>query len=313
MRQALRGSNSNGSIDRIGAPGTASRFMRKRLVVLLLFGLVLGGLILSSMSLVMHQSSGMTSAGSDQPLHLRLQVKSRRAPADADPVATSSGSGSSSSKESNNQHQEQGKPGRGKHAADSQEQQQTGATSASQSAHTQWHRWRWKHSKQQPKQVQHKQSGPLWTPGTGSSSQTGSAGLALPSNLVEQLQQQPPAELTAATPLTKTAASQAAAAVAAPEDLSLILATENDRERHQQQQQQSSQGVAAVGVQPGVDPVDATSAYIKARGVAPTRVKHPLWWHGPMWAGSGYGSGEPHQQCCCHEPAWLSSNMTLVG
>lgn len=137
------------------------------------------------------------------------------------------------------------------------------------------------------------QSGPLRTTATGSNSQTGSAGLALPSNLVEQLQKQPPGELTAATPLTKPAASQvAAAAIAAPEDLSLILATENDRERQQQQQQQPSQGMAAVGVQPGVDPVDATSAYIEARGVPPTRVKHPLWWHGPMWAGSGYGSGE---------------------
>jgi hypothetical protein len=49
-------------------------------------------------------------------------------------------------------------------------------------------------------------------------------------------------------------------------------------------------------LQEGVDPYDGTSVYIKHRGVEPTRLKHPLWWHGPVWSGSGYGSGA-HIMC----------------
>jgi hypothetical protein len=49
---------------------------------------------------------------------------------------------------------------------------------------------------------------------------------------------------------------------------------------------------AAGTVHAGLDPVDTTSSYIMQRGEAPTRLKYPLWWHGPMWSGSGYGRGE---------------------
>jgi hypothetical protein len=49
---------------------------------------------------------------------------------------------------------------------------------------------------------------------------------------------------------------------------------------------------AAGTVHAGLDPVDTTSTYIMQRGQAPTRLKYPLWWHGPMWSGSGYGGGK---------------------
>jgi hypothetical protein len=64
--------------------------------------------------------------------------------------------------------------------------------------------------------------------------------------------------------------------------------------RQQQQQQQQNTWP------PVVDAADTTSAYIQARGVQPAVLKYPLWWHGPMWAGSGYGSGAQVAAACAH-------------
>jgi hypothetical protein len=87
----------------------------------------------------------------------------------------------------------------------------------------------------------------------------------------------------------RPAAEVTAAAAAEPEDLSLILAAARNGSRRQQQEPSAPQLY-------GVDPADATSAYIRARGSEPVRLKYPLWWHGPVWSGSGYGSG----RCCSH-------------
>eukprot|EP00775_Hariotina_reticulata_P008345 gene8345-8529_t len=35
---------------------------------------------------------------------------------------------------------------------------------------------------------------------------------------------------------------------------------------------------------------ERTSQYAQSKGVQPQRLKYPLWWHGPIWSGSGYGS-----------------------
>ncbi|KAF6259241.1 hypothetical protein COO60DRAFT_1700898 [Scenedesmus sp. NREL 46B-D3] len=51
----------------------------------------------------------------------------------------------------------------------------------------------------------------------------------------------------------------------------------------------AAMAAAAGTLHAGLDPVDTTSLYIMQRGAAPTRLKYPLWWHGPMWSGSGYG------------------------
>lgn len=238
------------SPDRLSNAAGSAVFMRKRVQVLLLFGLVLAGLILST-TMVVHQSSSSLSNGSTPTT---LHVLGRRAP---------------------------------EAAAGSQQQRQQ-----------QRYRWRWKGSSNDKEQQQQ------------------TDGLALPDNLVKQLQKQPPAQVvtttTAPTPASQqltaaapqsvavaAAAAAAAAAVAQPEDLSLILAASQGSEQQPQQQQQHQQTetLPARSVHAVVDPADATSAYIKARGVAPVRVEHPLWWHGPMWSGSGYGSGEREGWC----------------
>jgi hypothetical protein len=77
------------------------------------------------------------------------------------------------------------------------------------------------------------------------------------------------------------------AAAAEPEDLTLILAAARNGSRGQQH---TLTAAAALQLH-GVDPADATSAYIRARGSEPARLKYPTWWHGPIWSGSGYGSG----------------------
>jgi hypothetical protein len=156
--------------------------------------------------------------------------------------------------------------------------------------------------------------------------------LPLPQSLQENLQQQQ---------VTKEPTSAAAAAAAAGDGkaasaiLQALQHTESKSQgaAQQQQQQQTSNGAAPAGaesrsnteakqrtglteadvaasmasaagtVHAGLDPVDTTSSYIMLRGEPPTRLKYPLWWHGPMWSGSGYGGGEAGQlgrrSCVC--------------
>jgi hypothetical protein len=80
-----------------------------------------------------------------------------------------------------------------------------------------------------------------------------------------------------------------------PQDPALIqTAAENGRAQQRQSgaaAQQQQQG-AAVVQQYSIDPADGTSVYIQIRGTKPAKLKYPLWWHGPLWSGSGYSSGE---------------------
>jgi hypothetical protein len=78
---------------------------------------------------------------------------------------------------------------------------------------------------------------------------------------------------------------QAARAAAQPKDQKLNLAAARNGSTQQQ-----GPGAAAPQ-QHDVDPADATSVYIQKRGVEPARLKHPVWWMGPLWSGSGYSSG----------------------
>jgi hypothetical protein len=119
--------------------------------------------------------------------------------------------------------------------------------------------------------------------------------LPLPQQLQENLLQQ---QLTSA----QSAGSTAAAAAAATGSLQAALLNGDESRPEEEPQQQSSSSsssdaaaemaISAAGtVHADLDPQDATSSYIMQRGVPPTRLKYPLWWHGPMWSGSGYGGG----------------------
>jgi hypothetical protein len=148
--------------------------------------------------------------------------------------------------------------------------------------------------------------------------------LPLPQTLQEKLLKQ---QVTLAGS-TGTAAAAAAGKAASGFLQALLLTGDESRPRdepqQQQQQQQSSKDAAASPqhtqtqqpalteavvaaamtsaagtVHEGLDPVDTTSSYIMKRRVTPTRLQYPLWWHGPMWSGSGYGGGEACCCCCC--------------
>jgi hypothetical protein len=151
--------------------------------------------------------------------------------------------------------------------------------------------------------------------------------LALPQSLQEKLLQQ---QVATEPAYGATAAAGAGADKAASEFLQALELTGSKPQgaAQQQQHQQLTNDAAAAGaelhlnnatkqkagftaadvaaslasaagtVHAGLDPVDTTSSYIMQRGEAPTRLKYPLWWHGPMWSGSGYGGGELRLRWC---------------
>jgi hypothetical protein len=43
--------------------------------------------------------------------------------------------------------------------------------------------------------------------------------------------------------------------------------------------------------------ITAASATLPSSGSGRIELRHPLWWHGPVWSGSGYGSGAQLNQC----------------
>lgn len=293
--------NSASSIDRMGVRGSSyssinglglsstdrlSRLVKSRRgQVLLLFVLVVGGLLLSSMTLFMHQSSSsMAAAGPDSPAGGRLHTLGGPAAADSAANQVSDRNGDDVS---NQQGHKEHKPS---------DKAVTAAVDSLPEPRAATWPWLWKGSQAAAGQQQARAAEP-----------NGQAGLSLPTNLLAQLAKQPPAEVTAAAPY-KIPASQAAAALAQPDDLSLILAAEHTEE--QQQQQKSLTSVRPAGLQADVDPADGTSVYIKQRGVEPTRLKHPLWWHGPMWSGSGYGSGA-HMCVWCDNLRVLCSGLQV--
>lgn len=264
-----RGNSSNG-IDRLGNSSSTdlvSKLVRsKRAQILLLFVVVIGGLLLSSLTLLMHPSSRMDL---ESPVSARVRALGRQAAADS-AVGLAAGAGGVLQEEDTEQQD----------GSKSEQQQPTGAAAGRQP--WQW-RFKGKPTQQQPTGYKGQAQQTAGTHGQ-------QAALSLPSNLVAQLAKQGPAVVTAAAPY-KVPAAQAAAAVAQAEDLSLILAaSNNDNSQQEQQQSKSLAAVPPAGMHANVDPADATSVYIKQRGVEPVRVKHPLWWHGPMWSGSGYGS-----------------------
>lgn len=165
---------------------------------------------------------------------------------------------------------------------------QPDAPPASRKQTAERHRWRWK----QPSSEEQQQHTAAAQQQTARSSSRKEASLT---SLLPALRKATRAVSVpaAAASVTFTALPTPALLAAQPEDVSLILAS--GQQDSKQQQKQQARIAAAAGhpadLQPGVDPVDGTSVYIKRRGVQPVRLKHPLWWHGPMWSGSGYGSG----------------------
>jgi hypothetical protein len=166
-----------------------------------------------------------------------------------------------------------------------------------------WARWRWKwepadgvSTEPTAQQQQLGQQGANATAG-GSSAGGVPPDVDLPSQLVIKLsqhEQQPLRATTAAdAPIPQLLTT---AAVQEPDDLQRLLGQRPDSSSSSSSasEQLPVNGTAAAAEvwPPGViDPADATSPYIQARGVPPVHVKYPLWWHGPIWAGSGYGSG----------------------
>uniref|UniRef100_A0A383WC78 Glycosyl transferase family 1 domain-containing protein n=1 Tax=Tetradesmus obliquus TaxID=3088 RepID=A0A383WC78_TETOB len=126
--------------------------------------------------------------------------------------------------------------------------------------------------------------------------------LPLPQQLQEKLQQQ---QVTLVPPKGTTAAAAAEGAAASaflqalqltgdesqPQQPSMGQAAQPQPSPQPQQPALSAAAMASAAgtAHEGLDAVDTTSSYIMQRGVAPTRLKYPLWWHGPMWSGSGYG------------------------
>lgn len=144
--------------------------------------------------------------------------------------------------------------------------------------------------------------------------------LPLPQQLQEKLQQQ---QVTLVPPKGTTAAAAAEGAAASaflqalqltgdesqPQQPSMGQAAQPQPSPQPQQPALSAAAMASAAgtAHEGLDAVDTTSSYIMQRGVAPTRLKYPLWWHGPMWSGSGYGGGEA---CWCS--CWLHMGVCSV-
>jgi hypothetical protein len=151
------------------------------------------------------------------------------------------------------------------------------------------HRWHWKQLSSEEQQ-QHTAAAQQQTARSRSSKEASLTSL-LPALRKATRAEAAPA---AAASVKLTALPTPPLLAAQPEDVRLILsAAQQDSKQHQKHQQQSKTAAAGppADLQPGVEPVDGTSVYIKQAGVQPVRLKHPLWWHGPMWSGSGYGSG----------------------
>lgn len=108
------------------------------------------------------------------------------------------------------------------------------------------------------------------------------------------------APLQSSAPGTKPPAAVAVAAVP--------LVTKSDTQRGMQLLKESStEGVAISGALTGVNKAPGVPAfmyrYVERGSTRPLQLKYPLWWFGPFWSGSGYGSGETS---CNHCPMLLS-------